>query len=63
MFFQIEYLRRADAKKKCVVARQCKSAASLADIEDLAWAECRERGAEGFRIRDLHTAQVKVAWV
>ena len=61
MFCQIQYLERRDPKAR-IVARHYQSAACLADLEQVAKAECRARHAEGFRVLDMRTGLMTEVW-
>lgn len=63
MFYRIDCLRRrVVAPNRRVVFSRLVSAKSQAEIEELAWAECRARKVDGFRLRNLHIRKTKVVW-
>ena len=59
MFCRIEILKR-DSKK--TVCTSYKFGETLMEIEVFAGQERKTRHADGFRVRDLHTDEVKVVW-
>jgi hypothetical protein len=56
MFCRIEILK---GETKRVIRTHYRTGASLEDIEEYAERERRLHGGDGFRIRDMHTDQVK----
>ncbi len=62
MFCRIVFLKREENPKPCEIAACYGSDRDLAEIEEFAWREARRYGADGFRLRDLHTDEVKVVW-
>jgi len=62
MFCRVEILNRDASGKKRIVFARYKSAASLVEMMAFADHECAKRGAAGYRLRDLHTAEVKEVW-
>lgn len=62
MFCRIVFLKREESPKPCSIGARYKSGRDLAEIEEFAWREAQRRGADGFRLRDLHTDEVKTVW-
>lgn len=62
MFCRIEGLNRDDRGRTRVVFERYRSAANLAEVMAFADHERAARGAAGYRLRDLHTDEVKEFW-
>jgi len=61
MFCRVVFLKREEPEP-CAIAAIYKSGRDLAEIEEFAWREARRHGADGFRLRNLHSDEVKTVW-
>ena len=62
MFCRVVFLKREVGPTPCAIAARYKSGRDLSEIEEFACREARRHGADGFRLRNLTTDEVKELW-